>query len=50
MHDSFWNRLRGAKWTLPASAVQPGLQYCIVATDAARNASKPFCDKIAIAH
>jgi hypothetical protein len=50
MHDAFWNRLRGAKWTLPASVVQPGLQFCIVAQDAARNASKPFCDKIAIAH
>lgn len=50
MHDAFWNRLRGAKWTLPASLVQPGLQFCIVAEDAARNASKPFCDKIAIAH
>jgi hypothetical protein len=49
MHDAFWNRLRGAKWTLPASLVQPGLKFCIVSEDAARNASKPFCDKIAIA-
>jgi hypothetical protein len=50
MHDAFWNRLRGARWTLPAAQTQPGLQYCIVAQDAAGNASKPMCDKIAIAH
>ena len=50
IHDAYWNRLRGARWTLSAAQVQPGLQFCIVAEDAARNASKPMCDKVAIAN
>ena len=48
MHDAYWNRLRGAKWTLAASLVQPGLRFCMASEDAARNASKAFCDRITV--